>query len=130
MILQIKQQIYELLTSLGYHVMDNPYLTEERNFPYLMITLNNATRIKYKNCYSDKIKFKIDIFSNYSGEKEVFEIEDNIYNNLEALYDNEYVTAAYESSFKIIDDKTTGVLIKHGVLQITVLSTGGLIDGN
>jgi hypothetical protein len=103
MILQIKQQIYELLTSLGYHVMD---------------------------CYSDKIKFKIDIFSNYEGEKEVFEIEDNIFNNLEALYDNEYITAAYESSFKIIDDKTTGVLIKHGVLQVTVLSTGGLIDGN
>jgi hypothetical protein len=110
--------------------MDNPYLTEERNFPYLMITLNNATRIKYKNCYSDKIKFKIDIFSNYEGEKEVFEIEDNIFNNLEALYDNEYVTAAYESSFKVIDDKTTGALIKHGVLQVTVLSTGGLIDGN
>ncbi len=126
---QIKKQIYNILSEdLQYNVMDNPYNTQKRTFPYVILSLQDVSRDKIKNTYQYVIKYKIDIFSNYEGEKEILEMEQNIYNHMDKLYDNEFVTYFRESGFRIMDDKSTGVTRKHAVLYYTIYSTGGLVD--
>lgn len=126
---QIKKQIYNILSEdLKYNVMDNPYNTKERTFPYVILNLQNVTRDSYKNSYQYMIKYKIDIFSNYDGEKEILEMEQAIFNHMEKLYDNEFVTYFRESSFRIMDDKSTSVTRKHGIITYTIISTGGIVE--
>ena len=108
--------------------MDNPYQTKERTFPYVLLGINDVSRDSYKNSYQYIIKFKIDIFSDYEGEKEILEMEQDIFNHIEKLYDNEFVTYVRESGFRIMDDKSTGVTRKHAVLYYIIYSTGGLVD--
>lgn len=126
---QIKKQIYNILSEdLKYNVMDNPYNMKERTFPYVILNLQNVTRDSYKNSYQYMIKYKIDIFSNYDGEKEILEMEQAIFNHMEKLYDNEFVTYFRESSFRIMDDKSTSVTRKHGIITYTIISTGGIVE--
>ena len=76
----LKQKLYSILSEeLEYNVMDNPYDTQERTFPYLLLTLQDTQRERRKNNNIMNIRFKIDIFSNYNGEKEVLEMEAAIY---------------------------------------------------
>lgn len=125
----LKQQLYSILSEeLEYNVMDNPYETEERTFPYLLLTLQDTQRERQKNNNIMKIRFKIDIFSNYSGEKEILEMESAIYNAIQQLWDNEYVTNIRQNAFRIIDDKSTGVLRKHGMITYTFTCGGGITE--
>ena len=125
----LKQQLYSILSEeLEYNVMDNPYETEERTFPYLLLTLQDTQRERQKNNNIMKIRFKIDIFSNYNGEKEILEMESAIYNAIQKLWDNEYVTSIRQNAFRIIDDKSTGVLRKHGMITYTFTCGGGITE--
>lgn len=125
----LKQKLYSILSEeLEYNVMDNPYETEERTFPYLLLTLQDTQRERQKNNNIMKIRFKIDIFSNYSGEKEILEMESAIYNAIQQLWDNEYVTNIRQNAFRIIDDKSTGVLRKHGMITYTFTCGGGITE--
>lgn len=128
MISQIKTQLYQILKDLNYNVTDNPYGEEVKSFPYVLLTLSNTRRDKEKNTYLFNIKFKIDIFSDYNGEKEILDMEEEIFNNIDKLYENEFVTYVRESAFHIIDDKSTGVLRKHGIINYTIYSTGGITE--
>lgn len=125
----VKKQIYNILSQdLQYRVIDNPYGTKERTFPYVMLNLYDIKRDRLKNNYKYVLKYKIDIFSDYEGEKEVLEMEQNIYDNMEKLYENEFITYFRENGFRIIDDKTTGVTRKHGVIFYTIFLTGGMVE--
>ena len=126
MLTKIKTKLYDILsTDLSYNVMDNPYENQERTFPYVMLTLGNVVRdILKNNAFQNKIRFKIDIFSDYDGEKEVLEMEQAIFEKINKLYDIPEVTYVRESSFKIIDDKSTGTVKKHGVIQYTIITSG------
>lgn len=125
----LKQQLYSILSEeLEYNVMDNPYETEERTFPYLLLTLQDTQRERQKNNSIMKIRFKIDIFSSYSGEKEIIEMESAIYNAIQQLWDNEYVTNIRQNAFRIIDDKSTGVVRKHGMITYTFTCGGGITE--
>lgn len=125
----LKQQLYSILSEeLEYNVMDNPYETEERTFPYLLLTLQDTQRERQKNNSIMKIRFKIDIFSSYSGEKEILEMESAIYNAIQQLWDNEYVTNIRQNAFRIIDDKSTGVVRKHGMITYTFTCGGGITE--
>ena len=129
MIKDIKTQFYNILTNdLGYTVMDNPYEQESQKFPYLLMRLGNTTRDVYKNCFQYTFKFTIDIFSDYNGEAEILEMEQAIFEAAQNLYENENITYVRESSFRIIDDKSTGVTRKHGILTYTIVSSGGYIN--
>ena len=129
MIPTIKQQFYQLLTQdLQLNVVDNPYATKERTFPYVMLTLQDVKRDVYNNNYLYSIKLKIDIFSDYSGEEEILQMESAIFNKLSKLYENEFVTYVRQSAFRIIDDKSTGSLKKHGIITYTILCAGGMED--
>ena len=129
MLTTIKKQFYNLLTKdLKYTVADNPYATKERTFPYVMLTLQDTRRDKHKNSYMYTIKFKIDIFSAYSGEEEILKMEEEIFDKSNQLYENEFVTYVRQSAFRILDDKSTGALRKHGVITYTILCAGGIED--
>ena len=129
MIAKIKKQFYEILANdLQYKVADNPYTSKERTFPYVMLTLQNTQRDVYNNNFVYNIKFKVDIFSDYSGEEEILQMEGAIFNKLSKLYENEFVTYVRQSAFRIIDDKSTGSLKKHGIITYTILCAGGMED--
>lgn len=122
---KIKKAFYEILTQdLQFNVMDNPYNTKERKFPYVLLTLANINRVTYKNCFQYEYRFKVDIFSNYSGEKEILEMETAIFDKLGKLYDIPEVTYIREPSCKIMDDKTTGPVRKHGVITYVITCLG------
>lgn len=126
MVSQVKTQLYQILKDLNYNITDNPYGEEAKSFPYVLLTLSNTRRDKRKDAYLFSIKFKIDIFSDYNGEKEILDMEEEIFNNIDKLYENEFVTYVRESAFRIIDDKSTGVLRKHGIINYTIYSAGGI----
>lgn len=69
---------------------------------------------------------KIDIFSNYDGEKEILEMEKEIFDKIPQLYEIDGITYIRESDFRIMDDKSTGVVRKHGIITYTILSAGML----
>lgn len=126
MVSQVKTQLYQILKDLNYNITDNPYGEEAKSFPYVLLTLSNTRRDKRKDAYLFSIKFKIDIFSDYNGEKEILDMEEEIFNNIDKLYENEFVTYVRESAFRITDDKSTGVLRKHGIINYTIYSAGGI----
>ena len=127
MISQIKTQFYKILTEdLRYKVTDNPYGEEQKSFPYILLTLQNAYRDKRKNSYLYTIKMKIDIFSDYNGEKEIYDMEQAIYEKSDKLLENDFITYVRESSFRIMDDKSTGVMRKHGIITYTIYCAGGI----
>lgn len=129
MISEIKTQLYEILANdLEYNVMDNPYGDETKTFPYVLLTLQDTRRDMRKNNYLYQVKFKIDIFSEYNGEKEILDMEQAIFDKSKKLWDNEFITYYRESSFRIMDDKSTGVLRKHGVITYTFYCAGGIED--
>lgn len=130
MIEEIKQQIFNILSEdLGYNVSDNPYGSEEDTFPLVRIRLSSCARDKAKNMFQNRLRYQIDIFSDYNGEAEILEMEEAIFEAMTTtLYENENISYVRESGFNITDDKSTGVLRKHGILRYTIYSTGGFIE--
>lgn len=126
-ITEIKKKFYDILTTdLNYTVIDNPYDIDDNEipFPFLMLTLNSMTRDRFKGNFIHQVKFKVDVFSNYDGEAEILDIENKIYDTIEKMYDLKYITYIQENHFRIIDDKSTGVNHKHGIINYTFLVTG------
>lgn len=123
MIEEIKTKLFEILSDeLGYEVADHP--NGNKNFPCVFLKMGNATRDLFHDTFRFQIKFKIDIFSNYDGEKEILEMEEAIFNATQALYDVVGVTYVRQSDFRILDDKSTSVIRKHGIITFTIVSTG------
>lgn len=123
MISEIKTKFFDILSNeLGYNVVDNP--ERGSDFPCVFLKMGNTTRDLFHNNFRFQIKFKIDIFSNYDGEKEILEMEEAIFAAAQALYDVIGVTYVRQSDFRILDDKSTSVVRKHGVITYTIVSTG------
>lgn len=124
MILEIKQKFFEILTStLGYSVYDNPQ-NDNTTYPWIRFSLGNITRDTFQDNFVYSYHFYIDIFSNYDGEKEILEMEESIFEELQQLYEIEGVTYIRENSFKILDDKSLGPVRKHGAIKYTILCNG------
>ena len=86
MISEIKTKFFDILSNeLGYNVVDNP--ERGNDFPCVLLKMGNTTRDLFHNNFRFQIKFKIDIFSNYDGEKEILEMEEAIFAAAQALYD-------------------------------------------
>lgn len=128
MLLEIKQEIFNMLQNeLGYRVIDNPYQQElEEIFPTVFLTVSNANRVNVKNNgFICNFTFKIDIFSEYNGEKEIILMEEDIAALIPDLMERfEYIVGVSENSFKILDDKSTSVVRKHGVILYSITAAG------
>lgn len=123
----VKKQLYELVQELGYNITDNGSYKE--NFPWLMLRTNrfvsaDSNDVRYQMC-----SFIIDVFSTYNGEKEILDIVEDINNHLQELREsNPYITQVSQTNLKIIGDKETGPVRKHGIANYQFILTFGLED--
>ena len=73
---ELKTYFVSLLTNLGYDVADNGVYRE--TFPWLQVSVNYIQNISNRTVSQKTVTLKVDIFSSYSGEKEILEILENI----------------------------------------------------
>ena len=63
------------------------------------------------------ISLTLDIFSTYNGELEIIDIVEDITAHLNDLIkEMPELLYAYQKTFKILDDKSTGPVRKHGIV--------------
>ena len=75
----------------------------------------------------DNITYTLDIFSTYSGEKELLEIIENIGNHLIALrQNNSSIMYIQQKNCKILDDNKKGPVKKHAVIEYKFTCATGL----
>ena len=76
MLANLKSQFYSLIKGLGYNITDNAEYKEQ--FPWLMLRTNGYRTMNSFNVNISSAVLVLDIFSTYSGEKEIIEIVENI----------------------------------------------------
>lgn len=123
---ELKKQLYNLLSQdLGYNVKDYAGDNTEESFPIVKLSLSTMVRDRYKNSSVEyRIRYKIDIFSDYDGEAEILDMEEAIFHKMTNLYNVEGVTQISNSEVRIIDDNSTGVMRKHGIVMYTFIIAG------
>ena len=133
MIIDVKTKFYNIIKDLGYTIYDNPYTIDgqRRHLPYCQIRTNNIKRAMFQQNFINAVEFKVDMWSKYSGEKEILEMEKKIAGSLEKLYELDPVVFVIEKSFKILDDKSTGAVMKHAIAVYDIALEGKETnDGN
>lgn len=129
MVNELKQQLVALLKKLGYNVGDGGQYEEQ--FPWLIVKTSGHNRADAYDIRMDQVSLTIDIFSNYPGEKEILEIIENIGNNIQELKaENEKVLNIVQHQCRIIGDKATGPVRKHGVITYTFTLAIGTKEGD
>ena len=117
LITDIKKDLYQLITELGYYVADNRQTAKDQ-WPWLLIRLNGHNRRDAIGVRYDNITLTVDIFSKYNGEKEIIEIIENISNHIQQLRkNNDNIIYIEQATGKIIDDSASGPIRKHGVVS-------------
>lgn len=115
MLKRIKERFYSLVKGLNYNITDNGTYSE--NFPWLMLRLGNATNLNTFDLRVNAISLTLDIFSTYNGELEIIDIVEDITAHLNDLIkEMPELLYAYQKTFKILDDKSTGPVRKHGIV--------------
>lgn len=122
MIQKTKTAFYNLISSLGYNVDDNG--AYEETFPWLMLRTGGHQRDESLDIRIDIITLTLDIFSKYTGEKEILTIVDDISNHLWDLKENiPELIYCKQRSLHILDDNKKGPVRKHGVASYQFLLT-------
>lgn len=127
MLAQLKTQFYSLIKEKGYNITDTAEYKE--NFPWLMLRTNGYQVLNSFNMKMSSATLVLDIFSQYSGEKEIIEIVEDIQPILlELQNNNSNILFTYQKSLKILDDKVTGPVRKHGVVVYEFLMGYGITE--
>lgn len=125
MLAQLKSQFYSLIKEKGYNITDNAEYIDK--FPWLMLRTNGYQVLNSFNMKMSNATLVLDIFSQYSGEKEIIEIVEDIQELLMELQNtNPAILFVHQKSLKILDDKATGPVRKHGVVVYEFLMGHGL----
>ena len=120
---ELKKEICDLITELGYNITDTGAYVED--FPWLMIRTSGQSRYFTMDLDVNNIKFTIDIFSKYNGEKEVLDIVDNITTHINTLREiDKRIMFIAQTNLMIIDDEKTGPTKKHAILTYSFLTSG------
>ena len=120
MISKVKTELYNLIKELGYNITDNGDFHED--FPWLMLKTSGATAFQTIDTAYTNIVFSLDIFSTYSGEKEILAIIDNITSHLNDLLKiDKSIIYIQQTSTKILGDKATGPVRKHGIVNYSII---------
>jgi hypothetical protein len=126
MLIDLKRKFYTLIRDLGYNITDSGDYVEQ--FPWLMLRLTNSQLLQSIDTTINRVVLTLDIFSTYSGEKEILEIVENINNQLQNFQnENPEILFAYQKMFKIMGDKATGPVKKHGIVNYEFILGQGLI---
>lgn len=121
MLEKLKTDFYAMIAGLGYNVSDNRQF-ETGGSPWLVLRSNGYQRAHSVGLRLSKITLVLDIFSQYSGEREIIQVIDKIADNLEEfLAEHPEVLFCHQKSMKILDDKATGPVRKHGVVSYEFL---------
>jgi hypothetical protein len=121
MLEKLKTDFYSMLVGLGYKVSDNRQF-DEGGSPWLVLRSNGYKRIHSVGLQMSKITLVLDIFSQYNGEREIILVVDEIADHLEEfLTAHSEVLFCHQKTMKILDDKATGPVRKHGVVSYEFL---------
>lgn len=121
MLEKLKTDFYCLLVELGFNISDNRNF-EEGSSPWMMLRTNGYQRVQSFGLSASKITLVLDIFSQYNGEREIIKVIDKIAENLEPfILQHPEVLYCFQKTVKILDDKATGPVRKHGVVSYEFL---------
>lgn len=121
MLEKLKTDFYAMLVELGLNVSDNRNF-EEGESPWMMLRTNGYQRVQSFGLSASKITLVLDIFSQYNGEREIIKVIDKVASNLEPfILQHPEVLYCFQKTVKILDDKTTGPVRKHGVVSYEFL---------
>lgn len=124
MIDKIKTKLYKILSNkYENQIIDNAFSNEDK-FPCIQIRLQKGDRKNRHKGFQSVIRYQIHIFSDYEGEKEILQMESEISNQLQDFYIIDGISYVEETSFRIIDDKSTGVMRKHGIIILAFYCEG------
>lgn len=115
MVEQLKQVFYTALSENNIDLRDTKNFAEA--FPQVFLRTSNIKRIYYQGVSAINVSFTLDLFSKYSGEKEILDLEQEISTIARNLVDtNDFIMGMGLRSCLIQDDDSTGINIKHGIL--------------
>lgn len=117
--LDVKQIVYNALSSLSVKITDNPDRNGHKNCPYAILRTITTAPVKYKNFTKVTWLLRVDVFSTYKGEKEIKDYYNEVVKKIDLVRQEEKITYA-QSSLSIMDDKELGPITKHGVITISV----------
>lgn len=114
----VKQKCFELLQpALSFPIDDNP--NNRNKIPYGLLRTVSVMTKPYKNFEKNYWNIKLDMFSKYVGEKEIYDAFEVAKTALKALHDVDEITYVNFDTM-IVDDKEQGPVNKHGILSIIV----------
>ena len=115
MVERLKQVFYTALSENNIDLRDTKNFAEV--FPQVFLRTSNIKRIYYQGVSATNVSFTLDLFSKYSGEKEILDLEQEISTIARNLVDtNDFIMGMGLRSCLIQDDDSTGINIKHGIL--------------
>lgn len=88
--------------------------------PFALLRTISQQPINYKNFSQGNWLLRVDIFSNYKGEKKIKDYyNDEVLPKLKEIQQQDNITYI-SSTFSIMDEKGLGPVNKHGIITITV----------
>ena len=115
MVERLKQVFYTALSENNIDLRDTKNFAEA--FSQVFLRTSNIKRIYYQGISAINVSFTLDLFSKYSGEKEILDLEQEISTIARNLVDtNDFIMGMGLRSCLIQDDDSTGINIKHGIL--------------
>lgn len=115
MVERLKQVFCTALSENNIDLRDTKNFAEA--FPQVFLRTSNIKRIYYQGVSAINVSFTLDLFSKYSGEKEILDLEHQISTIARNLVDtNDFIMGMGLRSCLIQDDDSTGINIKHGIL--------------
>ena len=115
MVERLKQVFYTALSENNIDLRDTKNFAEA--FPQVFLRTSNIKRIYYQGVSAINVSFTLDLFSKYSGEKEILDLEQQISTIARNLVDtNDFIMGMGLRSCLIQDDDSTGININHGIL--------------
>ena len=115
MVERLKQVFYTALSENNIDLRDTKNFAEV--FPQVFLRTSNIKRIYYQGISAINVSFTLDLFSKYSGEKEILDLEQEISTIARNLVDtNDFIMGMGLRSCLIQDDDSTGINIKRGIL--------------
>lgn len=121
MLEKLKTDFYNMIAELGFTISDNRNF-DDGNSPWLILRTNGYEKTHSFQLDMARVILVLDIFSQYNGEKEIIQAIEKISDNLnDFLFSRPEILYCHQKNVKILDDKSTGPVRKHGVITYEFL---------
>lgn len=121
MLEKLKIDFYNLIAGLGFSISDTRNY-EDNKSPWLMLRTGGYQRSHSLDVKTSKITLVLDIFSQYNGEREIIQAVEKIADNIDGFISSHpEILVCQQKTMRILDDKATGPVRKHGVVSYEFL---------